>query len=179
MGAVHRIRHQGGYRHRATAGNHIGRLQTGEFNDVAHQRGEATRLLVQATHKVLNRLRVIASLLNRLREQTHRAHRCLQLVRHVRHKVITHALHARNFGAVIGEHQDVFVAQGGHANVQDQRLPLAAVNLKALLSKNTAVTHRANHISQLGRGNRVPSHQTHRVGARRGLHNSPTSSMTR
>ena len=119
VGAVHRTRHKGGYGHRAAAGNHVGRLQTGEFNDVAHQRGEATRLLVQTTHKVLNRLRVIASLLNRLREQTHRAHRCLQLVRHVCHKVVTHALHARNFGAVVGEHQDVFVTQGGHANIQD------------------------------------------------------------
>jgi hypothetical protein len=82
-------------------------------------------------------------------------------------------LHARNFGAVVGEHQDVLVAQGGHANIQNQCLALAAVNFKALLGKNTAVAHRANHASQLGRGDRMPAHQAHRVGAWRGLNHSP------
>ena len=124
---------------------------------------------MQTTHKILNRLRVIARLLNSLSQQTHRAHRSLQLMRHIRHKIITHTLNTRNFSAVICEHQNVLVPQRSNTHVQDQRLTLTAVNLKSTLNKNTAMTHRANHLRQLIRGYRMTTHQTHRIRTRRSL----------
>ena len=127
---------------------------------------------MQTTHKILNRLRVITRLLNSLSQQTHRTHRSLQLMRHIRHKIITHTLNTRNLSAVISEHQNVLIPQRSNTHVQDQRLTLTAVNLKSTLRKNTAMTHRANHIRQLIRGHRMTTHQTHRIRTRRSLNHA-------
>ena len=93
-------------------------------------------------------------------------------MRHIRHKIITHTLHTRNLSAVIREHQNVLVTQRSHANVQHQRLTLTAVNFKSTLRKNTAMTHRANHIRQLIRRHRMATHQTHRISTRRSLNHA-------
>ena len=93
-------------------------------------------------------------------------------MRHIRHKIITHTLNTRNLSTVISQHQNVLITQRRNTHIQDQCLALTAVNLKATLHKNTAMTHRANHIRQLIRRHRMATHQTHRISTRRSLNHA-------
>ena len=70
-------------------------------------------------------------------------------MRNVRHEVVAYPLHTRDFGAVIGEHQNIFVSHRSHAQVDNQEFVLAPGYLKFFFHENTAVPHGADHLGKL------------------------------
>ena len=149
LGTIDRLRHQVVDRHQFSAADHIGGLQTGKFDNIADQRGQPLCFFVQTTREIVDRFRVIAGFFNGFCEQANCPYRSFQLMRNVRHEVVAYPLHTRDFGAVIGEHQNIFVSHRSHAQVDNQEFVLAPGYLKFFFHENTAVPHGADHLGKL------------------------------
>ena len=82
-------------------------LQPGQLDDLVHQRRQPRGLRLHPAREPAHRLRVVGGVLDRLGEQRQRAHRGLELVRHVDDEVAPDRLEPPRLRQVLRQHHEV------------------------------------------------------------------------